>query len=128
MEAKMLNSNLEPYATWTFSKSCKVPDDVQGMLIIGEKPVCAYKTIRDIAIFTNKRLIVRDSKGVTGQKVEIYTVPYGSIVMYSTENAGKIFDSTSEIGLVTLVGYIKINLDKSVDVREIDKVLATYIL
>lgn len=122
------NSNLEPYATWTFSKSCKVPSDVQGMLIVGEKPVCAYKTIRDIAIFTNKRLIVRDSKGVTGQKVEIYTVPYGSIVMYSTENAGKIFDSTSEIGLVTLVGYIKINLDKSVDVREIDKVLATYIL
>ena len=57
----MLNSNLEPYATWTFSKSCKVPDDVQGMLIIGEKPVCAYKTIRDIAIFTNKRLIDRKS-------------------------------------------------------------------
>lgn len=55
----MLNSNLEPYAIWTFSKLCKVLDNVQAILIVGEEPVCAYKTIRDIAIFTNKRLIVR---------------------------------------------------------------------
>lgn len=98
------------------------------MLISGETPVCAYKTVRDIAVFTNKRLIVRDSQGITGKKVEIYTLPYSSIIMYSTENAGKILDFNSEIEMWTKAGKIKINLQKGINIRELDKVLATYIL
>ena len=98
------------------------------MLIPGEKPVCAYKTIRDVAIFTNKRLIVRDAQGLSGKKVEIYTLPYSSIVMYSTENAGKILDWNAEVEMWTKAGKVKINLQKGVDIRALDKVLATYIL
>ena len=98
------------------------------MLVEGETPVCAYKTIRDSAIFTNKRLIVRDAQGLTGKKVEIYTLPYSSIVMYSTENAGKFLDFNAEVELWTKAGHIKINLQKGVDIRALDKVMATYIL
>ena len=121
-------NDLTPFAMWTFIAPCAVPSDVNELLIPGETAVCAYKTIRDSAIFTNKRLIVRDAQGLTGKKVEIYTLPYSSIVMYSTENAGRILDFNSEVEMWTKAGKIKINLNKDVDIRALDKVLATYIL
>ena len=120
-------SDLQPLTAWTFISPCDIPDDVSEILVEGEKPVCAYKTIRDSAIFTNKRLIVRDAQGITGQKVEVYTLPYSSIVMYSTENAGRL-DFDAEVEMWTKAGRITISLRKGVDIRALDKVLATYIL
>lgn len=121
-------NDLQPFALWTFTEECAIPTDVGNMLVAGEIPVYAYKTIRDIAIFTNKRLIVRDAQGLTGKKVEIYTLPYSSILMYSTENAGKVFDINSEVELWTKVGKIKINLNKNINIRTLDLLLATYLL
>ena len=120
-------SDLQPLTEWTFISPCDIPDDVSEILVEGEKPVCAYKTIRDSAIFTNKRLIVRDAQGITGKKVEVYTLPYSSIVMYSTENAGRL-DFDAEVEMWTKAGRITISLRKGVDIRALDKVLATYIL
>ncbi len=120
-------SDLQPLTAWTFISPCDIPDDVSDILVEGEKPVCAYKTIRDSAIFTNKRLIVRDAQGITGKKVEVYTLPYSSIVMYSTENAGRL-DFDAEVEMWTKAGRITISLRKGVDIRALDKVLATYIL
>lgn len=124
---KMAN-DLQLLATWTFNAPCEIPADVARMLTYGEEPVCAYKTIRDIAIFTNKRLIVRDAQGITGKKVETYTLPYKSIIMYSSENAGKLLDFNAEIEMWTKAGKIKINLNPKVDIRELDKVIASHIL
>ena len=120
-------SDLQPLTAWTFISPCDIPDDVSEILVEGEKPVCAYKTIRDSAVFTNKRLIVRDAQGLTGKKVEVYTLPYSSIVMYSTENAGRL-DFDAEVEMWTKAGRITISLRKGVDIRALDKVLATYIL
>lgn len=121
-------NDLQPFAVWTFMTECPVPNDVVDMLIPGEAAVCAYKTIRDVAIFTNKRLIVRDAQGLSGKKIEMYTLPYSSIVMYSTENAGKILDWNAEVEMWTKAGKVKINLQKGVDIRALDKLLASYIL
>mgnify|MGYP003397066213 CR=1 FL=1 len=120
-------SDLQPLTAWTFISPCDIPDDVSEILGEGEKPVCAYKTIRGAAVFTNKRLIVRDAQGITGKKVEVYTLPYSSIVMYSTENAGRL-DFDAEVEMWTKAGRITISLRKGVDIRALDKVLATYIL
>ena len=118
----------ESFLAWTFMSKCNVPSDINNMLIEGETALHAYKTIRDVAIFTNKRLIVRDAQGITGKKIEIYTLPYSSINMYSTENAGKILDFNSEVELWTKAGHIKINLNKNIDIREFDTILANAIL
>ncbi|EOS45679.1 hypothetical protein C809_02866 [Lachnospiraceae bacterium MD335] len=123
-----MGNDLQEYAIWTFSAPCEIPKDIQDMLVTNEKAMYAYKTIRDVAIFTDRRLIVRDAQGITGKKVEVYTLPYSSIIMYSTENSGKLLDVNSEVELWTKVGKIKINLNKQVNIREIDKLLATYIL
>ena len=113
---------------WTFHSECPIPDDVSDLLLPSEVPVCAYKTIRDSAIFTNKRLIVRDSQGLTGKKIEIYSLPYTSILMYSTENAGKLLDFNSEVELWTKAGNIKIKLSPKADIRKLDKILSSALL
>ncbi|NLM61485.1 MAG: PH domain-containing protein [Clostridiales bacterium] len=114
--------------SWTLISECPVPDDVNEILVEGEVAVAAYKTFRDSAIFTNKRLIVRDAQGLTGKKVEIYSLPYSSIVMWSTENAGKVLDINAEVELWTRAGHIKINLRKGVDIRKFDKLIADALL
>jgi hypothetical protein len=107
---------------------CPIPDDVNDILVDGETAVAAYKTHRDSAIFTNKRLIVRDAQGLRGKKVEIYSLPYSSIVMWSSENAGGMFDVNSEIELWTKAGNIKVNLNKGLDIRRFDKLIAKALL
>ena len=121
-------ANVLEMLTWTFNSPCEIPKDVAEMLIDGERALHAYKTVRDVAIFTNYRLIVRDAQGLTGKKVETYSLPYKSINMYSTENAGKIFDVNSEVELWTRAGHIKINLGKKINIREFDKIISEAIL
>lgn len=113
---------------WTLISECSIPDDVNDLLVEGETAVAAYKTFRDSAIFTNKRLIIRDAQGLTGKKVEIYSLPYSSINMWSTENAGKLLDFNAEVELWTRAGHIKVNLQKGVDIRKFDKLIANAIL
>lgn len=112
---------------WTFLEEVPIPSDVDKILIEGEVAYAAYKTFRDSAIFTSKRLIVRDAQGLTGKKVEIYSLPYESVVMWSSENAGHL-DFNAEIELWTRIGEIKINLGRKVDVRKIDQLIAKCLL
>lgn len=124
MSAKQLENTL----IWTFNEPCDVPEDVYETFVEGEEALHAFKTIRDVAIFTNKRIIVRDVQGITGKKIETYSLPYSSIKMYSTENAGKVFDINSEVELWTIVGHIKINLNKNINIREFNKIISEAIL
>lgn len=114
--------------TWTLVSECLIPNDINDLLVEGEVAVAAYKTFRDSAIFTNKRLIVRDAQGITGKKVEVYSLPYSTINMWSTENAGKLFDLNAEVELWTRAGHIKVNLQKGVDIRKFDKLIANALL
>lgn len=123
-----MDSEVKRILSWTLIQECSIPDDVKDLLVDGEDAIAAYKTIRDIAIFTNKRLIIRDAQGLTGKKVETYSLPYSSIYMWSTENAGKILDLNAEVELWTRAGHIKIKLNKNVDIRKFDKLIARAVL
>jgi hypothetical protein len=113
-------------ADWNFVSECPIPKDVDNLLAEGERAVSAYKTVRDTAVFTTKRLIVRDSEGITGRKVQIYSLPYSSIVLWSSENAGML-DMSSEVQLRTLAGNIRVKLGKHVDIRKFDQLIAAAI-
>lgn len=119
---------IQAVAVWTFMNEVAVPDDVAGLLVEGEQAVTAFKTFRDSAVFTTKRLIVRDAQGITGKKVEIYSLPYSSINMWSSENAGRMLDMNAEIELWTRAGHIKIKVGKGADIRRIDSLLAWAVL
>lgn len=120
-------ADLNSMMTWTFTQEVDVPDSINDLLVPGEEAQVAYKTIRDIAVVTNKRFIISDRQGMTGKKVEIYTIPFKSIDMYSSENGGT-FDLNAELELWTRSGKFKLNLNKKVDIRKLDKLIAEYIL
>lgn len=108
---------------WTLVAECPIPRDVGALMVPGEQPIAAYKTFRDSAIFTTHRLIVRDAQGFTGKKVEIYSLPWSAVNMWSSENAGT-FDMDAEIELWTRAGHIKVNLRKGIDIRRLDSLIA----
>jgi hypothetical protein len=114
-------------AGWTFMQEVPVPADIQSVLIEGEEAVTAFKTMRDSAVFTTKRLIVRDAQGFTGKKIEMYSLPYSSINMWSTENAGTL-DLNAEVELWTRAGHIKIKVGKEADIRRIDQLIGWAVL
>lgn len=123
-----MSAELTPMLTWIFHEEIAIPQDVQDLLVDGEVAVKAYKTVRDSAIFTDRRLIVRDVQGLRGKKIEIYSLPYANINMWSSENAGGFLDFTAEVELWTRAGHIKIELSKGIDVRQFDKLIANCLL
>jgi hypothetical protein len=113
---------------WTFMQEVAIPDDVTELMTQGETPVAAFKTFRDSAVFTTKRLIVRDAQGLTGKKVEIYSLPFTANNMWSSEYAGQLRESHAELELWTRAGHIKIKVGKGADIRRLDSLIAWAVL
>lgn len=120
-------AEVENALNWIFTAECEVPKEAQEVMVPGEEAFAAYKTVRDVAIFTNKRLIVRDAQGLTGKKVEVYSLPWSNVNMWSSENSGH-FDLTAEIELWTRAGHIKVSLRGGIDVRKLDKLISESVL
>lgn len=55
-----------------------------------------FKEIRDLYVFTNKRLILIDKQGMTGRKVDYHSIPYRAITQFKVETAGH-FDLDAEL-------------------------------
>ena len=89
----------------------------------------AYKLIRDLFIFTDKRLILVDKQGVTGKKTEYHSIPYKSITHFSIETAGH-FDLEAELKIWISGTALPIEkqFNSSLDIYELQKVLAQYCL
>ena len=74
----------------------KVQSEFGQLLAPGEQIEKAYVLIRDVMLFTNRRLILVDKQGMTGAKVEYHSVPYKSVTTFSVETAGH-FDLDAEL-------------------------------
>ncbi|MCV2514807.1 PH domain-containing protein [Bacillus subtilis] len=73
-----------------------VKEELSHILLEGEKVEAAFKLVRDLIVFTEKRLILVDKQGITGKKTEFQSIPYKSISRFSVETAGR-FDLDSEL-------------------------------
>lgn len=107
----------------------KLMADYGKYMIDGETIEIGFTLIRDMFVFTNKRLLLIDKQGLTGKKLEIITIPYRSIDFYSIETAGT-FDMDSELkiavkGMPTIISK-KFKKDDGLDA--VYKVLSTYVL
>ncbi|MBM6629876.1 PH domain-containing protein [Mammaliicoccus vitulinus] len=114
--------------SWTLFEQVAVPDNINQYLVESEQAYSAFKTYRDTAVFTNKRIIIRDMQGITGKKVETYSIPYNIILMWSTENAGKLLDLNGEITLWTRAGNFKIKIGRNLDIMPFEKLLSNALL
>ena len=99
------------------------------ILAEGETVEGAYQVLRDMFLFTNKRLILVDKQGLTGRKIEYHSIPYRSITHFSIETSGH-FDLEAELKLwVTgMNDPIVKTFNRNVDIYALQSVLATYIL
>ena len=89
-----------------------------------------FKLVRDLFIFTNKRLILIDKQGMLGNKIEYKSIPYKNISRFSVETAGT-FDLDAELKIWISSEQqpsITKQFNRSVDVYEVYKVLSTYVL
>lgn len=74
----------------------KLAEDFAPLLAPGETLQRAFGLVRDLIVFTDRRLVFVNKQGVTGSKIEYLSVPYRSIVMFSLETAGH-FDLEAEL-------------------------------
>lgn len=107
----------------------KIEEEFQQVLAESENIERTYKLIRDLFIFTNKRLILVDKQGVTGKKMEIHSIPYKNIVHFSIETAGS-FDLDAELKIWISGNSVPFQkqFNKSLNIYEVQAVLASYVL
>ena len=100
------------------------------LLIPSENIEAGFQLIRDTFIFTNKRLILVDIQGLTGRKIAYFSATYKSISRFSVETAGS-FDLDAELK-IWISGEqqpsISKRFNKSVDIYEVQKILASFVL
>ena len=107
----------------------EIPETISSVLVEGEEVLAAYKTLRDVALITNKRIILADKEGLMGKKIEIYSIPYRSVDMYSSENAAGLLDFDAEMEFWLRGGaHLKLKIYKKVDIRKLDRLISSHIL
>ena len=107
----------------------KLEKEFKDIIFEGEQITQAFKLIRDLVVFTSKRLILVDKQGLTGKKVEYRTIPYKSIIQFAVETSGHFdLDSELKIWLSGIHDPIKKQFKKGSNIRAIQNVLAQHML
>ena len=88
----------------------------------------AFRLVRDVVLFTDKRLIFIDKQGLTGRKTEYLSIPYRSIVRFSIESAGHFdLDAELKIWVTGAAAPIERTFDRKLDVYALQAILAGYV-
>ena len=74
----------------------EVRDELAPIIGDSESIQQVFKVVRDMYVFTNKRLLLIDKQGLTGRKVDYHSIPYKAITQFKIETAGH-FDLDAEL-------------------------------
>lgn len=105
----------------------KIREEYDRLLGSNERIEKAYKLIRDMLIFTNKRLIIVDKQGLTSKKVEYHSIPYRAITNFKVETSG-YFDLDAELKIYVsgMSMPIEKTFNSSCNIYEVQAILAEY--
>ena len=104
-----------------------VERDLQAIMLDDEQVEHAYKLIRDLIVFTNRRMILVDKQGMTGKKTEYHSIPYKSITQFSIETAGHFdLDAELKIWISSMHDPITKEFRKDDSIYSIQKALVMY--
>lgn len=103
---------------------------IYGQLLVdGEIIEIGFALSRDTFLFTNKRLILVEVKGISGKQIEYLSIPYTKIMKFSVQT-GSSFDLDAELKI--WIGNDALPLEKrfnkDLNVYEVQKVLASHLL
>jgi hypothetical protein len=94
----------------------------------GEEVIAGYKLVRDIIMFTDRRLVLVDKQGMTGKKVEYHSIPYRSVTHFSVETAGHMdLDAELKLWLSGTAVPIEKHFGRGVDIYEVQALLAHFV-
>ncbi len=101
-----------------------------NLLATNEKIDAGYKLIRDVFLFTNKRLILIDVQGMTGKKIEYMSVLYKAISRFSIESAGHLdLDAELKIWISSENSpSISKKFSKQANIYEVQKTLTDHLV
>jgi hypothetical protein len=103
--------------------------DLEAILFEGEQVVKAFRIVRDLFIFTDKRLVLVDKQGVTGRKAEYHSIPYKSISHFSVETPGTFdMDAELKIYIASNPNPIEREFRRGTDIVGVQKMLAYFVL
>jgi len=105
-----------------------VEETLEHALGEDEKVEKAFQLMRDLIIFTNRRMILIDRQGMTGRKSEYHSVPYRAVTHFSVESAGT-FDLEAELK-IWISGApepIQKTFSRGQTIFDVQRALATYV-
>ena len=113
----------------------KVPNsqmlgDVIQLFINGETLIGVYQTVRDQVVFTNKRIITIDAKGLTGKRKEYFVLPYSKVQYFGLQTPGMVeLIPDAELTLVFANGMkADFEFKGSSDILEIGRAISYFAL
>lgn len=105
--------------------------DIRTFMLPGENIVSAFRSGRDQVVFTDKRIIALDVKGITGSRKEFSTLPYSKIVHFTVQTPGFLeFNNDGEL-IVAYPNGALIQFEFSggnVNILEIAQIISRYVL
>lgn len=105
--------------------------DIRTFMLPGENIVSAFRSGKDQVVFTDKRIIALDVKGITGSRKEFSTLPYSKIVHFTVQTPGFLeFNNDSEL-IVAYPNGALIQFEFSggnVNILEIAQIISRYVL
>ena len=105
-----------------------VERSLESILADGERVERAFRLVRDLLIFTDRRFIVVDRQGVTGKKTTYDSIPYRAIVHFAVETAGHFdLDAELKIWISGMAEPLQRTFTRGQSIVEVQKALATYV-
>lgn len=105
--------------------------DIRTFMLPDENIVSAFQSGRDQVVFTDKRIIALDVKGITGSRKEFSTLPYSKIVHFTVQTPGFLeFNNDSELVVAYPNGAL-IQFEFSggnVNILQIVQIISRYVL
>lgn len=106
-----------------------VEQEIAEILVPGEQVAQAYRLVRDLYVFTDKRLLLIDKQGLTGNKVEYHSIPYRAITHFVVETAGRFdLDAELKIWISGTSTPITKEFRKGSNILGVQRTLAQYVL
>ena len=106
----------------------EIERDLEAILAEDERVERAFRLVRDLLIFTNRRFILIDRQGMTGKKTSYDSIPYRAITHFAVETAGH-FDLEAElkIWISGTADPIQRTFTRGQSILEVQKALASYV-
>ena len=126
----MINFNKNTAWNLTPINLNSIHNEVAGLMVNGERPLMAFKTIRDQLVFTNKRIISIDVQGLTGKRRSFTSLPYSKVQFFSIQTPGFMeLVPDSELFLHFTNGFeATFEFRGNVDIGQIGRIISEYIL